>query len=357
WGFFAALGTALTRVTLPAEEGRYQIRAAAKDSANRPINSNVITFDALTGLERVRIIANASVEPGGLVAAVVEPKSIVRSAELLRLELSEPGQSWTPLQEIKETSFTFRAPARPGEYLVRILIRDAKNREYDSNHFRFEVLGKVEGLRLSNFRGGESLIGGTSRPILIQTAVDLSKAKVEFSEASGKDGSWKPLTDLTKLDKGFLWTLPKINSSSCRLRVTATDAQGRTLSDASDRDFKIESGETAIEIPVRPPSDTRMELKTAIPDRVKGGTKLRLEWAMGDPAAKVTVSLMVEGNAGPLFKDQSAMGVGEFVVPKIDSKDCQIVLTSGDAKWTSRTFEIISHAPSIDGVDIELPRK
>jgi hypothetical protein len=357
WAFYSALAAGLTKVQLPGDEGRYQIRATAKDAGNRPVSSNVITFDVATGLEPVRIIANASVEPGGLVAAVVEPKSIVRTAELLRLELSDGGPVWTPLAEIKDTSFTFKAPTKPGEYQVRILVRDAKRREYDSNHFRFEVLGKIEGIRLANFRGGESLIGGTSRPIMVQTSADLAKVKVEFSDASGKEGSWKPVTDLPRLEKGFLWTLPRITSSTCRLRVSFTDEQGKLRSDASEKDFKIETGETAIEVPVRPPSDSRVELKSAIPDRVKGGTKLRLEWAAGEPSAKVTISLVVDGTSGVLFKDQGAVGISEFVVPRIDSKDCQVVLTSGDAKWTSKTFEIISHAPAIDGVDIELPRK
>ncbi|HEV3026914.1 MAG TPA: hypothetical protein VG457_05035, partial [Planctomycetota bacterium] len=194
WAFFSTLGPALTRVTMPAEEGRFQIRATAKDAGNRPVSSNVITFDAMTGLEPVRIIANASVEPGGLVAAVVEPKSILKTAEELRLELSDGGPTWTPLAEVRETSFTFKAPIKPGEYQVRILVRDARKREYDSNHFHFLVMGRMEGLRLGNFRGGESMIGGTSRPIMIQTSADLAKIKVEFSDASGKEGSWKTVT-------------------------------------------------------------------------------------------------------------------------------------------------------------------
>lgn len=357
WSFYSVLGPALTRVTLPAEEGRYQVRASAKDSANRPISSNVITFDVMTGLEPVRIIANGTVEPGGLVAAIVEPKSIVRTAEQLRLEISETGQIWTPLAEIRERSFTFKAPSKPGEYQVRILIRDAKKREYDSNHFHFQVLGRIEGIRLSNFRGGESLVGGTSRPILVQTSADLAKVKVEFSEASGREGSWKALTELPHLEKGFLWTLPKITKETCRIRVSFIDEHGKPQSDASERDFRIETGETAIEVPAKPPGDGRLALRSQVPDRVKGGTKLRLEWAAGDPSAKVTISLSVDGNAGVLFKDQGPLGAADFVVPRVDSRECQILLTSQDATWTSKTFEIISHAPAIDGVDIELPRK
>src|SRR5581483_6618482 len=240
WAYYAALAPAVTRVALPAEEGRYQIRAGAKDAANRPISSNVITFDVVTGLEPVRIIANGSVEPGGTVAAVVEPQSIVRTAELLRLEISETGQVWTPLAEIRDTSFTFKAPAKPGEYQVRILVRDAKQREYDSNHFRFQVLGRVEGIRLINFRGGESMVGGTSRPIVVQTSADLSRVTVEFSDASGKEGSWTALAGLPRMEKGFLWTLPRISKTTCRLRVSVVDEQGKVQSDASEGDFRIE---------------------------------------------------------------------------------------------------------------------
>lgn len=361
WAFYAAMNGPSTRVTLPEEEGRYLIRATAKDSANRPISSNMLTFDAMSGLERVRVIANGSADAGGMVAAVVEPKSIVRTAEMLRLEISENGQLWTPVMEVRETSITFRAPARPGEYLLRLLVRDAKQREYDSNHFRLQVLGRFEGLRLVNFRGGEAFPGGTNRPIFLQTSVDLSKVRVEFSDASGKEGTWKILNDLARMDKGFLWTLPKVHTSNGRLRVSMTDEKGKVWIDMSERDFKIDAAEATIEIP-QPPVKTPVQggqllLKSVIPDRVKGGTKLRLEWAYADPAGKVTVSLVVDGNSGAIFKDQSAVGTSEFTLPKLDSRECQIVLSAGDQTWTSKTFEIISHPPSIDGVDIELPRK
>jgi len=361
WAVYASLSGQAAKVVMPNQEGRYQIRATAKDVANRPVTSNVITFDMISGVEPVRVIANGSVEPGGLVAAVVEPKSMVKTAKELRLEMSENGQDWTPLADIRTTSFTFRAPNKPGDYLVRIVVRTVDGRDYDSNHFRFTVLGRIEGIRLLNFRGGEAVGGGTRRPILLQTAADPARVKVEFSEASGKEGSWKTLTDLQPMARGFLWTLPKIVSSSCRLRVSMTDGQGKGWSDASEKNFTIESAETAIEVPtMKPPSDVQgdlFRLKAEPPGRVKGGTKLRLDWISMDPSLKITVSLVVDGNPGVLFRDQAPIGGAEVVVPRIEGKDCRFVLSSGERKWSSRTFEIVSHAPSIDGVDIELPRK
>jgi len=362
WAYYTTLSGPSMKVMLPEQEGRYQLRALAKDGANRPVNSNVLTFDMISGVDQVRIIANAAAEPNGFVAAVVEPKSIVKTAKELRLEISENVQTWDFISEVKGSSFTFQAPRKPGIYFVRIVVKAADGREYDSNYFRITVAERA-GIRLANFRGGQTYVGGTGRPIVVQTEADLSQVKVEFSDAGGREGSWKPLADLKLTPTGFHWTLPKISSTTCRLRVTMIDSRGREHSDASDKDFAIEPGEgqtTVSNPPTKPPTEDVKEplrLKTTIPDKVKGGTRMRLEWAAQDPAAKVTVSLVIDGNPGVLFKEQSASGGAEFVVPKVDQKDCQILLTAGDKKWSSRPFEIVSRPPSIDGVDIEIPRK
>lgn len=363
WSLLSTLTGPSGKVILPDQEGRYQVRASAKDAANRPTTSNVLTFDLITGVDQVRIIANGSAEPGAFVSAVIEPKSILKTARELRLEMSENAQDWSPVSEVKGTSFSFKAPLKTGEYVVRVVVKAADGREYDSNHFRFKVMEKGSGIRLANFRGGQSYVGGTGRPIIIATDADLSQVRVEFSDQSGREGTWKPLTDLKPLATGFHWVLPKIKSATCRLRVSTLDTKGREMSDMSERDFGIEPGDGQTVVsnpPVKPPIDENKEplrLKTELPERLKGGTKLRLDWAAADKEAKVTVSLVADGNPGVLFRDQSSSGGAEFTVPRIDAKDCTIVLTSGERKWTSRPFEIISHAPAIDGVDIEIPKK
>jgi hypothetical protein len=201
------------------------------------------------------------------------------------------------------------------------------------------------------------------RPIIIQTDADPSQIKVEFSDASGQEGSWKPLKDLQVTQTGFFWKLPQIKSTTCRLRVSMVDSKGREISDMSESDFGIAPGDGQTVVsdpPIKPPTEESREplrLRSTIPDRIKGGQKMRVEWWALDSSAKVTVLLVVDGNAGVLFRDQSASGGAEFTVPKVDSKDCQIVLTSGELKAASKKFEIVSHAPTIDNVDIEIPKK
>lgn len=362
WAFFSAASGPSARIILPDQEGRYQLRASARDAANRPISSNVILFDMISGVDQVRIIANGTVEPGGFVAAVIEPRTVVKTARSLKLEISENAQEWSAVAEIKGSSFSFRAPVKTGDYVVRIVVTAGDGREYDSNHFRFRVAERGTGIRLVNFRGGHSYAAGTGHFIFVETESKLSEVRVEFSDAGGRDGSWKPLGGLQVESRGIHWTLPLISSKTCRLRVSMMDAKGREYSDVSERDFGIEpaDGQTGVSNPpVKPPDEVRetLRLRTVLPDRFKGGTKLRLDWVSPDPGSRVTVSLVVEGNPGILFRDQSPVGGAEFVVPKVDSRDCQILLTSGERKWSSKAFEIVSHAPPIDGVDIEIPKK
>ena len=267
------------------------------------------------------------------------------------------------VQEIKGTSFSFKAPLKTGEYLIRVVVKASDGREYDSNHFRFKVFERGAGIRLVTFRGGHSYPAGSSRPIIIQTDADFSQVKVEFSDASGKEGSWKPLKDLQVTQTGFFWKLPQIRSTTCRLRVSMVDSKGRETSDVSESDFGIAPGDGQTVVsdpPVKPPTEDNrdpLRLRSTVPDRVKGGQKMRVEWWALDTASKVTITLVVDGNPGVLFRDQSAAGGAEFVVPKVDAKECQIVLTSGELKAESRKFEIVSRAPTIDNVDIEIPKK
>jgi hypothetical protein len=288
-GVLSTISGPSSKVLLPDQEGRYQIRASAKDSANRPISSNVITFDLISGVEQVRIIANASAEPGGLPGGRHRAQEHREDREGAAARDLRERAGVAPVAEIKGTSFTFKAPVKTGEYVVRVVVKAADGREYDSNHFRFRVQEIGTGIRLVNFRGGQSYIGGTGHFIFVETETDLSQVKVEFSSAGGKEGTWAPLTNLTLGVKGLHWVVPNLSSKTCRLRVSTVDPKGRELTDMSERDFAIEpgSGQAMVSVPpgTKPAVDEKepLRLRTQIPDKLKGGTKLRLEWWSLDP--------------------------------------------------------------------------
>ncbi len=371
WSLYAAMSTPSMKAVVPDKEGRYHFRVTSRDGVGRPLSSNYVSFDVISGVEQVRLIANPTAEPNKLVRILIEPKGVLKTAKELRLEISENAKDWRPLGEVRGADMTFPAPGIPGDYVLRIVVQAAEGREYDSNHAKLQVVGKgAVAIRLNSFRGGQAYAGGTGRIIAVEGGVDPAGLRVELSDKSGQDGSWKDITaDLQRVRDGFFWKLPMISKETCRLRVSMKDAQGKVLSDASEKDFSIESGAKApvgVEAPVQPPKkdpaaveapSAALRLETILPAALKGGAMLELKWRAVDPAAKVTVSLMIGEKAQVLLKDQAAQGAAPWEIPRIDARGCTLKLSSGTQIWVSKAFDIRSTAPIIDGVDIELPRK
>ena len=456
WSLWASMSTSSLRVTLPDREGRYHARVTARDSVNRPISSNYVAFEVVTGVEAVRLITYPSVEAGKLMRVLIEPKAVFRSARGVRLEFSEDGASWRPIYEPKGPDVTFLAPAVAGEYVLRAVVTAPDGREYESSHVRLKVVAAegAAGLKLLNFRGGEVVAGGTGQVLQLRTAAPLSDLQVAFSADGG--ATWKPVPReaLTPVAGGLLWRpVPSVTSGRCRLRVTYRDAGGREISDESERDFAIESLRPVAEVtvpsgertaPVRleykvhtsevstaqqlllyvtedggrtwklhqtydpskpvefapsrpgeyglfrvarttaglqgdppapgarpqavvrvrgegpsapPPAAAGPVLWTELPATLKGGSTVDLRWTSGEPAAKATLTFVAGGRSETIARDLPASGSFSWTVPRVDAKDCRVILEAGGREVRSAAFEIDSSPPRIEAVELELPRR
>ena len=361
WTTMARMSTSSMRVTLPAKEGRYHVRAVARDAVNRPISSQFIMFDMIAGVEPVRIVTHASVAPGKSVPVLVEPKHILRMARDLRLELSTDAQEWRKVADVRESAPTFQAPGQPGEYWLRLVVNTPDGKEYDSNHVRFTVAGG--GVRLLTFRGGEVYEGGTSRIIHVKTDADLAQLRVELSTESGKDGTWRDVSrsELRVESLGLFWRLPERGGDRCRLRVSVKDVQNKVHSDESEKDFSIRppSGRAPEVVAPRavtpPPEGVRME--ASLPPIVKGGTTHALRWAAADDKAKVKLLLVGPDASEVLADGLSAAGTYTWTAPRKDLKGCRLQVVAGGSSDQSSAFDLDSTPPNVDGVDIELPGK
>lgn len=361
WTTMARMSTPSMRVSLPAKEGRYHVRAVARDAVNRPLTSQFVMFDMIAGLEPVRIITHETVGAGKSVPVVVEPKHILRMSKDLRLEISTDAQEWKKVADVRDSAPAFPAPVQPGDYWLRLVVNTTDGKEYDSNHARFTVAGG--GIRLMTFRGGETYEGSTNRIIHLKTDADLGQVRVELSTESGKDGSWRdvPRSDLRVDPAGIFWRLPERGGDRCRIRVSIKDVQGKLYADESDKDFAIKppSGTgpavVAPRVVTAPPEGVRME--APLPPVVKGGSPYVIRWAAADDKAKVKL-LLVGPDAAELIADSlAAAGTYTWTAPRKDLKGCRLRVESGSASDQSPVFELDSTPPGLDGVDIEIPNK
>jgi hypothetical protein len=98
--------------------------------------------------------------------------------------------------------------------------------------------------RLVTPRGGETFMAGSARFVNWLTAVPpaYGQASIDLHFSStGPDGPWTPMASGLPDNCRFQWTVPQVNSTECRVRITAT-AGGQTHQYLSPGDFSVLQG-------------------------------------------------------------------------------------------------------------------
>lgn len=97
---------------------------------------------------------------------------------------------------------------------------------------------------------GEVLLGNNNFTITWTSSDDIRLSTHDIS-LSTDGGATFPMTVATGLagsSQSFLWTVPKIDTSQARIRITAKDVGGNATSDTSDANFSIASSSFALNL-------------------------------------------------------------------------------------------------------------
>lgn len=207
-------------------------------------------------------------------------------------------------------------------------------------------------LRLVNFRGGEACYSGRGRLLALKTNLLPSDIRVEYSGDSGKTWVAVARENLSSVNGGLLWRpMPLETGRAFRLRVSHRDAQGKVISDQSDRDFSIEARAASLK------AEGPLAFTMMLPDAVKGGTTQDVAWLCRDVKGPVSISLVVDGKKQELAKEMPASGSVSWAVPAVDAKECTLVLEVDGKALVTPSFEIDSRAPEIKAVEVEIPQR
>ena len=123
-------------------------------------------------------------------------------------------------------------------------------------------------IHLSFPDGGQYFKGGDTLTITWESTEE--DVKIEYSIDGGS--SWNVITSSTINDGEYKWTIPKVNSVQCRVRVS--DVSNPSLNDMSDNNFTIDSSKPKI-TSVYPEDNTiittaRPTIKVKITDNLSG---------------------------------------------------------------------------------------
>lgn len=218
---------------------------------------------------------------------------------------------------ILETSYLWQVPNEGGSNFELLVRAVANNYPYASVTQQFQILAPTPPpssitVRVKQPNGGEQWKAGEQREITWDISGDTSFAKSIILEASSNGGSafYQIGTALDLSERSYLWQVPPVNSSACRIQVSLVNSFGSTLaSDMSDRDFSIQG------------YDLPKIQALAIFMRAKGASV-----AQGDP---ISVRILVVNTSGETVQNVSVDG----------SIPAQLRYISSDSGGAARSFD------------------
>jgi plastocyanin len=110
-----------------------------------------------------------------------------------------------------------------------------------------DSVAMADSINVQSPNGGEIWTAGTKKTITWSSNGSIEDVKIEYSIDGGN--LYMVLSSATKNDGSFSWTIPSVNSSKCRVRIS--DASNEEVYDINESYFTISSvsqGETALTV-------------------------------------------------------------------------------------------------------------
>ena len=231
--------------------------------------------------------------------------------------------------------------------LVRITASDGETGSEDASDATFVIDNIAPTVTLTAPNGGELLRGGATYTIT-WTAYDAHLGANPIALHYSTDGGATypyTITEGTANDGEYAWSVPAVDSNQVRVRVTATDLVGHSVSDESG-DFAIDS--TPPSVSLSAPAGGEL---------LRGGDTLTITWSATDAHFGPTpIALAYSLDGGATYTDivTATANTGKFAwaVPEVETTTVQVRITATDrvghsASAESGDFAIDATAPFV----------
>ncbi len=178
----------------------------------------------------------------------------------------------------------------------------------------------------------------------VNGTVDLSYT----TDASAGTPTWTSIATAETNDGSYVWTLPTVESSDCKIRVAAGDA---SATDESDAVFSIVAPGTAA-ITVAQPNGGE--------SYTQGGS-VSIQWTSANVTGTVDLAYTTDASAGTptwtdIATDEANDGSYDWTVPNAESSDCKVRVSASDASATDSSNAVFSIvAPSNPTITVTQP--
>lgn len=245
-----------------------------------------------------------------------------------------------------------------GEYKICVVGKSALGWQSFSNAsvFTWTYDRTAPTLNLTSLTGGEFLLGGQTAALTWSASDDNWGSATPIAiEYTTNGTSWISITTGTANTGSYNWTAPAIDSSTVKIRITATDASNSVAQDESSTNLTIDS--TA-------PLVTLTNFNGG--ELLAGGQTYNITWSASDTNMSATpIDLAISTDSGatwnPLATNELNDGTYAWVAPSIDSNTVRLRITATDSVGLIDTtesladFAIDSTAPSVLSITSTTP--
>ncbi|MBU0574213.1 MAG: FG-GAP repeat protein [Candidatus Margulisbacteria bacterium] len=88
--------------------------------------------------------------------------------------------------------------------------------------------------------GGESIASGTYTISWEASEANLTSAPIDIHYSTNEGSSWIVLAENEDNDGSYLWTIPAVDTTRARVRITSHDNYGNTITDVSNANFTLQ---------------------------------------------------------------------------------------------------------------------
>lgn len=203
-------------------------------------------------------------------------------------------------------------------------------------------------LSLTSLNTSQVLKGGSTTNITWSaTDTNFGSNPISLSYSLNGGTSWTTIASAQTNSGTYSWTVPSLNSSNFKVRVTATDAAGNTQTAASSGTFTVDSTSPVL---------TLNNLNGG--ELLKGGSTVSVTWTATDANFGTNpIKLDYTTNNGSSWTSvatsQANSGTYSWVLPSIDSSNVKLRVTATDSAGNVATatstspFTIDSTIPSL----------
>ncbi|MGQ9465744.1 MAG: T9SS type A sorting domain-containing protein [bacterium] len=250
----------------------------------------------------------------------------------VKIEYStDGGNTWTQIiaSTPNDGSYNWTIPNNPATN-CRIRITNTQDANcYDISDADFTILST--GVEVICPNGGENYIVGDACAIHWNWLGVISNVKIEYSSDGGV--TWNQITSSTSNDGDYIWTIPNIPTTQCRIKIT--NLADPNCYDMSNANFTVQAPSFTILDP-----DSGKELVA--------GETYPVHWNWRGAVSSVKLELWYKTQTGvqwwTITNSTPNDGSYYFTVPYYISDSCGIKLTSNDDAncfALSEVFEIV----------------